>query len=359
MKKFLPILLGSDANVYGMAKSFHEAYGVKSKAFGKGNLIETRNSKIVDVTMTPGFENNDVFLKKMLEIGRIYKKDYEFLFLISCGDGYTSLVINNKEVLSKYFIIPYINEGLRKKLEEKEAFYETCKKYNLDFPDTYVCTYENKDNINISFDFPVAVKASDSISYLNSSFIGKKKGYKAESKEELNKIINAVYSSTYRGNLIIQDFIPGDDSTMWVLNSYSNKDGLVKMMCLGNCVLEDYTPYGIGNYNAIISSYNKDIYDKMKAFLEAIKYTGFSNFDMKYDQRDGKYKLFEINIRQGRSSYFSTACGCNLAKCLVEDYVENKKKNTVYNKKEGLWLAVPKIILKKYVNKDCMIIDNK
>ena len=46
---FLPVLLGSDVNVYGMARSFHEAYGVKSVAVGKGRLNATSNSAIVTV----------------------------------------------------------------------------------------------------------------------------------------------------------------------------------------------------------------------------------------------------------------------------------------------------------------------
>ena len=127
------------------------------------------------------------------------------------------------------------------------------------------------------------------------------------------------------------------------------------MMCLGRCILEEHTPYGIGNYRAIISEGNKVIYEKIKNFLEDIKYVGFSNFDFKYDNKDQKYKLFEINIRQGRSSYFTTACGLNMAKYLVDDLVLQKDEKTDYNYNKFLWLHTPKNILKKYVyNKDTL-----
>ena len=36
---FIPVLLGSDVNVYGMARSFHEAYGIPSVAVAKGLLL--------------------------------------------------------------------------------------------------------------------------------------------------------------------------------------------------------------------------------------------------------------------------------------------------------------------------------
>ena len=92
-----------------------------------------------------------------------------------------------------------------------------------------------------------------------------------------------------------------------------------------------------------------------KNALEDIKYIGYSNFDFKYDYRDNKFKLFEINIRQGRSSFFTTAAGCNLAKYIVEDYILNEDKETVYNYNKYLWLYTPKNLLKKYVyNKDAL-----
>ena len=76
---------------------------------------------------------------------------------------------------------------------------------------------------------------------------------------------------------------------------------------------------------------------------------GFSNFDIKYDSRDGKYKFFELNCRQGRSNYYVTNSGFNIAKYLVEDYIEHKDIPFKTAQDEYLWMVVPKAVAFKYV----------
>ena len=347
--RFLPVLLGTDANAYGMARNFYQAYGIKSLALGKIPLLETRHSKIVHVETFEGFDTDDTFREVLMDVVRTYSDTYKKLILIACGDRYTELICTHKEWLSHYFITPYIDLELKNKLENKEDFYNICEEYGLDYPATLMLHKDDKPPFNLPFDYPIAVKASDSIEYVALDFPGKKKAYKANNAQELEQIFSDVYGAGYTGTLIVQDFIPGDDATMYVLNSYSDKNGKVQAMCLGHCVLEDYTPAGIGNYNAIVQEGIQEVYDKYKAFLEAIGFVGFSNFDIKYDERDGRYKVFEINIRQGRSSFFTTVSGCNLVTYLVNEYIVGKQADHVhYHNKPALWLHVPKRLVLEY-----------
>ena len=152
--------------------------------------------------------------------------------------------------------------------------------------------------------------------------------------------------------MIIQDFIPGDDSYMRVLTNYSDRNGKVKFMCLGHVLLEEHTPHGSGNHAVILNEPCGPFAEKIRAFLEDIGYVGFSNFDIKYDQRDGKYKFFEINCRQGRSNYYVTGAGYNIAKLLVEDQVEKKDLPFVLADRPSLWRVVPRKVAFTYIVSD-------
>jgi len=148
--------------------------------------------------------------------------------------------------------------------------------------------------------------------------------------------------------MILQEFIPGDDSYMRVLTSYSDRNARVTTMCLGHVLLEEHSPHGIGNHAVILTEYNQELCLKMKALLESLHYVGFSNFDIKYDSRDRKYKAFEINCRQGRSNYYVTGSGHNIARLLVEDLIQEKELPFQIVQEKSLWRMVPRKVAFKF-----------
>ena len=89
--------------------------------------------------------------------------------------------------------------------------------------------------------------------------------------------------------------------------------------------------------------------EKLKNFLEDMQWEGFANMDIKYDARTGEYKMFEMNPRQGRSSYFVTAAGYNLSKWLVEDVLEHKELGLTIADTKSLWMIAPYGVIKKYL----------
>lgn len=347
---FLPILLGSDMNAYGMARAFYEAYGLKPVVLGRSHLTPTQDSRILHFQQIEGLNSQEVFVGAMEKVAAQYPD--KKLLLLACGDDYAKLIIKNKPALQQWFTVPYIDESLMDQILLKENFYKMCEKYGFKYPGTTTVTAKDYESFVPPFDYPIILKASNSVEYWACKFPGKKKVFIAHDEAEKTAILKAIYSSTYQDTMIVQEFIPGDDSYMRVLNAYVGKDGKVKLMCLGNPILEEHSPEGIGSYAAIVTTYDKELMDQVRFFLEDIGYTGFANFDMKYDARDKQYKLFEINLRNGRSSYYVTAAGYNLMKYVADDYMLDIKQNLTYADNEHLWMIIPKGVLFKYASNE-------
>lgn len=348
--QFKPVLLGGDANAYGMARSFFEEYGLASDAICKGAFHICRHSRLMDIVCTePRLEEDEVFVDTLLRYAA--SRRGERLLLAPCGDNYTKMLVRNQDALRDAFAFCIMAPEVYGLLSTKAGFYGTCLKHGLKFPETCEVDARTAKAFEPPFPYPVIVKPSNSVAYWNCSFPGKKKVFVVNAEDELRRIFQGVYSSGYADELIVQEFIPGDDTRMRVMNCYSDTEGRVRMMCLGDVLLEEHTPEGIGSYGAIMTGADAGISERIKGFLEEIGYVGYSNFDLKFDERDGSYKLFEINPRQGRSSYFCTASGKNLARYLVRDVIEhdNRPLDVATLEDEVLWTMVPLDVIGRYV----------
>ena len=355
MKRFQPVILGSDINAYGMARAFHEAYGLVSTAFAHFQLSPTKYSRIIDVHLVKDFTKPQVFVQALTDWAREYLQKHPgtTLILLPCGDTYANLLDQVGAPLRRYFAFNAIDADLNRRLSLKSSFYDLCEEYDLPHPLTKSVDkagVEVGEHRNLPFDYPVAMKPADSDEWLGIDFPGRKKAFIIQDPEELDTLIRRAYQAGYTGRMVIQDFIPGGDENMRVLNAYVDQHHRVRMMFLGHPLLEDPTPEAVGNYAAIIPDYNQGIFDRIKTFLEDIGYCGVANFDMKYDPRDDTYKLFEINLRQGRSSYVVTLNGFNLARYFVEDLVEDSAFDgrTVFGRGHRLWMEIPQDIFQTY-----------
>ena len=115
-------------------------------------------------------------------------------------------------------------------------------------------------------------------------------------------------------------------------------------------MIEEHIPSAIGNHAAIVTEKASD-FPQLKnviSMLEDLHYTGFSNFDLKL--REGTtddFNLFEINLRQGRSNFYVTASGINLAKLACEKYLDGGDDMTICEEPH-FWHHVAKSIAYKY-----------
>jgi D-aspartate ligase len=347
---FIPLLFGGDINVYSVARAFHEAYGLKSTCYGKYATGPAWESAIIDYRVCPQNEDAAAFCKNVSEFAAAHSD--KKILLVGCGDSYVKLAADHKDSFPANVIAPYVDGKTIDMLINKEKFYELCDEHHIPHPDTFVYRKEMGHDFTLPFGAPFICKPSNGVAYWEHPFAGNKKVFKCKDRAELDEVLDKVYASGYPDTMIIQDFIPGDDTYMRVLTNYSDHTGKVKLMCLGHVLLEEHTPHGIGNHAVIITEHEPELCETLKTLLEKIGFVGFSNFDIKYDRRDGKYKVFEINCRQGRSNYYVTGAGYNIARFLVEDLIEGEELPCTVAENASLWRMVPQGVAYRYITEE-------
>lgn len=350
--RFVPVVLGGEIFAYSLARCFYEAYAIKTVVLSAVDVQVTSSSRFVDYRICPEMGQGDEAIVGLLSrIGEKIRQQGKVALVIGSADWHARLLSSHKDELSRWFAVPYNDFELLDEITQKERFYELCEELGIDYPRTWTfsCADPTVTIDAASFTYPVIAKPSNSARYDLMSFPGKEKIYEVHAPEDLVRIFNLLRDAGYDRELVVQDFIPGEDDAIRTLTTFSDATGDVRVVSGGRVVVQDHSPYLIGNPLCILSERTEEIIDAAKRFCKRTGYRGFANFDIKYDERDGRYKFFEVNTRPGRNTYYMALGGVNIGKLLVDEYIlgERIPYREAYDR--FLYTCVPSKVIRKTV----------
>lgn len=245
------------------------------------------------------------YLKRHL-IAPHYKKDPEELlnFLIDFAKGeevkpvlypgadpYVEFMDNYLEKLKEYYLIPMTDEGLWKKVMDKETLHELALKYDVLVPETVRPTDSDfHENIEKKIGFPCIIKPTDS-----PTFVAKfrKKIFHCKNMGELEKSLKLCKDEGIE--TIVQRIIPGFDDHMYTLDAHLDQNSNITHWM--TCRKHRQYPINFGASVYTEQKYIPELYDISAPFFKKIGYKGFGEIEFKKDSKNGKYYMIEINTR--------------------------------------------------------------
>ncbi|MFI2751860.1 carboxylate--amine ligase [Cellulomonas sp. P22] len=346
------VVLGGDVGGYSLARAFHEAYGGRTIVVSTVPTVPLRYSRIVENVVASRMDEPEEVLGVLQEIAD--RNPDRALLLLGTADWHVRTIAALRDRLPAAYVVPYVEMHVLDRVTSKVAFAALCAEHGVDHPTTVVHDVRGLVMPDTSgLQFPVVAKPEDATGYHRVDFPGKRKVYPDVADEaELHALLAQVRDAGYTGSFLIQDRIPGDDTGMRVLTTYSDRSGRVRFASFGHVLLEEHTPGALGNPVGIITDRDDAVVAQAVRLLEVIGWTGFANFDLKYDPRDGRTVFFELNPRLGRSHAYVTASGHNTAQMYVREYVEGLDPldgPDVWAQEQHLTSLVPATVLLRYL----------
>jgi predicted ATP-grasp superfamily ATP-dependent carboligase len=119
-------------------------------------------------------------------------------------------------------------------------------------------------------------------------------------------------------NLMLQEYIPGGDDTIWMFNGYFDARSDCVFGVTGKKLRQ--FPVHTGATSLGICLENLTVRDLTCQFMKAIGYCGILDIGFRYDARDGGYKLLDPNPRIGQTfRLFVSREGMDVARYLYLD----------------------------------------
>jgi len=185
-------------------------------------------------------------------------------------------------------------------LTHKARLMDALQQHGLEVPRTY----SHSDEVR----FPAVVKPARE---------GGSKGvWIVQDRRELNDRLAQVRAS-FQGEVVMQEFIPGDTGSIYVALLLYGQDGKVYGEVASHSHLTFMTWGGGGNAGVVVDE--PGLLIQAKGIIAALGgWKGPVNLEFKRHQGNGRFYLMEVNCRLNGYSYLTTMNGLNFPSAVVD-----------------------------------------
>ena len=286
------LILGFHHGSLGIARSLGRlgvaVYGVDANPDAAGLLSKyVRGYHTWNLSTAPKHQTLDFLLSYGRQIGGRP-------LLIATSDDAAIFIAENTEALEASFLFPKVPAEMVRALCDKKELFLMARSLGVPTPHTlFPADLEELERFEGSLEYPVMVKGIDGLKLERRT--GKKMVI-VNTREEL--------FATYREledpaspNIMIQEYIPGGDDTIWMFNGYFDRHSNCRAAYTGKKLRQH--PVHVGATSLGICLENEQVAQQTIDFMQQISYRGVLDIGWRFDARDGSYKLLDPNPRIG------------------------------------------------------------
>lgn len=244
--------------------------------------------------------SEDRFVDLLLEEGDRLRGS----LLVPASDAALAAMSRNKDALSEKYVVAATEWEISRRFIEKKHTYALAEEVGVPAPQTTIPrSLEDVERYAASAMFPCLVKPSQGHLY-KARF-----GTKMERVDDLDELVTAYRRADDAGlEVMLQEIIPGPDGDGANYNSYT-WDGNPAIEFTARKIRG--SPPVFGSPRVALSEIVPEVVEPGRRILQAMGFYGFSCTEFKRDERDGVWKLMEVNGRHNLSSLLAVRCGVN------------------------------------------------
>jgi D-aspartate ligase len=250
------------------------------------------------------------------------------------SDDFLFSFSRNREKLSNYFFFNLVDNLLLENISDKYNQYKLATEAGINMPLTWLIKrLSDFDILPDTIRFPLFIKGLDVNSW-RKNISGTIKGFIVNDRQELRNHIEDIVRKDVP--VILQEVIEGPDTNHYKYCSYTSASGEILGEFTLQKIRQNPIHFGVG---AVVESIHKpELIELGRKLFSGIRFVGIGSAEFKLDNRDGRYKLIEINPRYWQQNYLSTACGINFPYLNYLDLLEELPDSIVKFKEDIKWV---------------------